>query len=199
MTPQEEKQIMVGFWFFSMALLTFLANGLEIFFCLWACGTVWGENAGGIPFSGLSTVSAGDKIIMPILFSDTTVHLTAIVLSVLILESIMTAVLTARINLEGNCNACTFCSSAGSSSVWLPSLLLVFYMNICNSVPVFHTIEEPGGLQFKNAIVFQAVLLQRHLLKYLNSVMVSYTRTKFHLIGPQISNQFIQCGIKRGQ
>lgn len=54
---------------------------------------------------------------MSISFSDTMVHLTVIVLSVLILESDMTAVLTARINVEGNCNTCTFCSSAGSSSV----------------------------------------------------------------------------------
>lgn len=40
-------------FFFSMALLIFLVNALEIFFCFWACRTVWGEYADGSPFCGL--------------------------------------------------------------------------------------------------------------------------------------------------
>lgn len=48
-------------------------------------------------------------------------------------------------------------------SVWLPSLLLIFYMSIYNSMPVFRTIEGPGGLQFENAIICQAMFLQTPL------------------------------------
>lgn len=53
----------------------------------------------------------------PISFVETTVRSAVIALSILILESGMTAVLTAHIDLEDNCNVCTSCSSAGSSSV----------------------------------------------------------------------------------
>lgn len=147
-----------------MALLIFLVNALEIFFCFWACRTVWGEYADGSPFCGLLQYQLVLRLPTPISFIETTVRSAVIALSILIWESGMTAVLTAHIDLEDNCNACT-CFSAGSSSVWLPSLLLIFYMDICKSMPVFHTIEGPGGLQFKNAIILQAMLLQRHRLK----------------------------------
>jgi len=192
-TLQEQKEIMIAPVFYGTT--HFLDMWFGMFFCLWACRTVWGEYADGSPSCGLLQHQLV-RLPTPAFFSETTVHLAVIALSVL-LESGMTAVLTAHANLEDNCKTCTFCSSAGSSSVWLSSFLLIFYMNICKSMPVFRTMEGPGTMWKFNYSSTNALAEAPLKIKYINSVMVLHIRTKFYLAAPQILNQFIQCGIKR--